>query len=221
MNQLLVFLSIVMCALTARSQRVIFDQGHFDIVNENGIVRLAAETSHLASLDGINNNLDKVKLNLSVVNLAGTMVHQSLSRVNGLMKNGLHIHQTVSLSAEVFSESEALLKMAAADPLLLLFAEQVLAQLKTRSLNLLNEVYGFVLKEGDNILMDYEKRDALLNKINLELQVIRALLYSVQRSMHLAKIRGLMRSVNPFASFINTDKRVAEEILMKFKNLKH
>ncbi|RYZ25130.1 MAG: hypothetical protein EOP49_45035 [Sphingobacteriales bacterium] len=218
---MLIVTAVLLWACTCRAQRIIFDRGHFDIVNQNAVVRSAAETTHLSYLDAVNKNLDKINLNLSAVNAAGNIIHRSLSRVNGVLKTGLHLQQTVALSAEVFSESESLIITASQDPVLLLFSEKLLVQLKTRSVNLLNEVYGFAVKEGENILMDFEKRDALLNKINLELRVIRALVYSVKRSVQLAKIRGVMRSVNPFASFINTDKRMAEAVLMKYKNLKN
>jgi len=221
MKRLLIFISILGCTCAGYAQRIIFDRDHFDIVNQNGAVRLAAETAHQSYLESINKSLDKINLNLSAVNLAGGIVHRSLSQVNGIIKNGRHVQQTVFLSAEVLNESEGLLKMASNDPLLLLFAEQLLAQLKTRSVNLVSEVYGFALNEGAHILMDFEKRDALLNKINLELRVIRALIYSIKRSMQLAKIRGLMHSVNPFGSFINADKRISQDILTKYKNLKN
>ena len=66
--------------------------------------------------------------------------------------------------------------------------------------------------------MDYQKRDYLLNKISLELKVIRALIFSMHRAIYWAKINGIVKSINPYASFINTDKQKADEIL-RFYNL--
>ena len=68
--------------------------------------------------------------------------------------------------------------------------------------------------------MDYEKRDALLRKIVLELRVMRALAYSMHRSMYYAKLRGILRSVNPYSEFINRDRRMVDDIIYKVKILK-
>ncbi|RZL97894.1 MAG: hypothetical protein EOO88_61965 [Pedobacter sp.] len=114
-----------------------------------------------------------------------------------------------------------MLDLAAHDPHLLLFAEDVARQLKNRGVNLVNEVSSFVLREGENVLMDFDKRDLLMKKVVLELQVMRTLVYSLGRSMYWAKQAGLLRSINPYRGFINQDKIMVDGLLFNLKNLKN
>jgi len=206
--------------LQALAQRVVFDRGHFNIVNENGAVRLAAENTYHSYLTNINNRLSDINVNLSSVVTVQSIILSSLSQVDQGLKSALTVRQIGSLVAEIAFESTGMIEIAKSDPHLLLFAEAVSRQLKDRGINLFSEVSAFVLKEGENVLMDFEKRDALLKKIALELRVIRALLFSMKKSMYWAKAKGLLRSLNPYQGFINQDLRLGSDILFKSKLLK-
>lgn len=201
-------------------QTVIFDARHFAIVNENGVMREAAENRHENSLEKIKQDLDNINLNLSSVVLVQDMIHQALTTVNGTLKNGLAVQQVVGLTGDITRQSSQIINLAQGNPLLMLFAEEKAEQMKTRGINLASEVSGFILKEGNNVLMDYEKRDFLLRKIILELQVMRALSYSAYKNMYWAKVNGILRSANPFQGFINQDIRMANELMVRYQTLK-
>jgi len=203
-----------------QAQRVVFDRGHFNIVNENGAVRLAAENTYNSYLNTINNRLSDINLNLGAVVMVQSLILSSLREVDQGLKTAIAVRQIGSLVAEISSESAGMIDIAKSDPHLLLFAEDVSRQVKDRGLNLFSEVSAFVLKEGENVLMDFEKRDALLKKIALELRVIRALVFSMKKSMYWAKMNGMFRSLNPYQGFINQDLRLGNDILFKSKLLK-
>lgn len=217
-----IFLGFVLIAfqLQALAQRVVFDRGHFNIVNENGAVRLAAENTYHNYLSTINNRLSDININLSALVTVQSIVLSSLTQVDQGLKSALAVRQIGSLVAEVAKESNEMIEIAKSDPHLLLFAQDVSRQLKDRGINLFSEVSAFVLKEGENVLMDFEKRDALLKKIALELRVIRALVFSMKKSMYWAKSNGVLRSLNPFQGFINRDLRLGNDILVKSRLLK-
>jgi hypothetical protein len=86
-------------------------------------------------------------------------------------------------------------------------------------LALVNDVSGFVLKEGDNVLADYNARDQLLRKVTQELQLLDSLAYGAWRAMYWAKERGIIASVNPYASWINKDKSFVNQIINQAKYL--
>lgn len=203
-----------------RAQSVVFDPGHFAIVNENGAVRLAAENTHNNYLNTIRNRLDDINLNISSVVLVQTLIHNSLTQVNQALKSGIAAAQIVQISSEIVRESNAMIAIASSEPYLLLFAEDVARQMKSRGINLVSEVSAFVLKEGNSVLMDYEKRDALLRKIILELKVMRALCYSMGRAMYWAKVNGVLKTANPYQGFINQDIRMADDIIRNYQVLK-
>ena len=220
MKLFLLTYALAIFQLQAFAQRVVFDRGHFNIVNENGAVRLAAENTYNNYLSNINNRLSDINVNLSAVVSVQAIILSSLTQVDQGLKSALAVRQIGSLVSEIAIESTEMIEMAKSDPHLLLFAEEVARQLKDRGINLFAEVSAFVLKEGDNVLMDFEKRDALLKKIALELRVIRALVFSMKKSMYWAKANGLLRSLNPYQGFINQDLRLGDAILFKSKLLK-
>jgi len=206
--------------LNVYSQTIIFDPGHFAIVNENGAVRLAAENTHNNYLNTISNRLDDINLNISSVVMVQTLIYSSLTQVNQALKSGIAAAQVAQISAEIIRESNAMIVMAGTEPHLVLFAEDVARQMKTRGINMVSEVSAFVLKEGSNVLMDYQKRDALLRKVILELKVMRALCYSMGRSMYWAKMNGVLKTANPYRDFINQDIRLAGDIIRNYQLLK-
>lgn len=196
---------------------IIYDRKHLAIVGENAAVRSAAEATHGSYLGTIKDRLEDINLNVSSVVLVQDMIHSALTEVDQALRTGLTVRQ---IGTEIIHECDLMLQTARDEPYLLLFAEDVARQMKNRGVNLATEVSEFVLKEGKNVLMDYEKRDALLRKIVLELRVMRALAYSMHRSMYYAKLRGILRSVNPYSEFIDRDRRMVDDIIYKVKILK-
>jgi len=204
----------------AKAQRVVFDRAHFNIVNENGAVRLAAENTYSGYLSTINNRISDINLNLGAVVMVQSLILSSLREVDQALKSAIAVREIGSLVVEISSESAGMIDIAKSDPHLLLFAEDVSRQVKDRGISLFSEVSSFVLKERENVLMDFEKRDALLKKIALELRVIRALVFSMKKSMYWGKMNGVFRSLNPYQGFINQDLRLGNDILFKSKLLK-
>ncbi|WP_158826944.1 hypothetical protein [Mucilaginibacter lacusdianchii] len=211
---------LLTCHVNVHAQTVIFDAGHFAIVNENGLYRTAAENTHQNSLQKIKEDLDNINLNLSSVVLVQDMIHQSLATVNATLKNGLAVKQVESTIGDITTQCAQITALARDNPLLLLFAEDVANQMKRRGINLVSEVAAFILKEGDNILMNYEKRDLLLRKVILELQVMRALTYSMYKTMYWTRMNGMLKTANPFQNFVNQDSRIADQIQLQYQILK-
>lgn len=199
---------------------IVYDSKHLAIVGENAAVRSAAEITHSSYVGTIKDRLEDINLNVSSVVLVQDMIHRTLTEVDQALRTGLTVRQIGQIGTEIVHECDLMLQTARDAPYLLLFAEDVARQMKNRGVNLAAEVSEFVLKEGQNVLMDYEKRDALLRKIVLELRVMRALTYSMHRAMYYAKLRGILRTVNPYSQFINQDRRMVDDIIYKVNILK-
>lgn len=217
---ILLALPLLLLHYKAFSQSIIFDAGHFTIVNENGLTREAAENTHQNSLERIKQDLDNINLNLSSVVLVQDMIHTALVTVDNTLKNGLAVKQVAEIVSDITSQCTQITTLAKGDPVLLLFAQQNAEQMKTRGINLVSEVSAFILKEGNNVLMDYEKRDYLLRKVILELQVMRALSYSIYKTMYFAKLNGVLKSADPFQGFINQDTHLVDQLLLQYQLLK-
>ena len=217
----IIFLALALFALQqTRAQRIVFDRDHFSIVNQNGLARLSAELALQSSYNKIESNLSDIKINISALVLTEQLIFNSLTQVDQGLKSGLMVADIYNLLDEIYQESTQLVSFASAHPQLLIFAEAFCSQAKARGVNLLSEVSQRILLQKADLLMNAEKRDALLRKISLELRVIRALVFSVRKSMFWASQRSLLSQLNPFKDFLNTDKRLVEQIISRYKTLK-
>ncbi|WP_231426459.1 hypothetical protein [Pedobacter sp. Leaf250] len=205
---------------TSYAQSVVFDKDHFAIVNENGFARISSEMMMQSTIDQMNRNLENIKLNTSALVLTQQIILRSLTQVDQGLKTALAVKEIAALSAEIFSSSQEMIGFASRHPHLLLFAEQVSRQLKDRGIKLVNDVSQLALKEGENLLLNFEKRDGLIKKISLELKLIRALVFSLHKTMFWAAQRSFIKQINPFKDFINTDQRLAGQIILNYKMLK-
>jgi hypothetical protein len=82
------------------------------------------------------------------------------------------------------------------------------------------DVSAFVLKGGGSNLMDSGERGKLLNHIVAEMRILRGISYGMQRAMYWARINGIFRSLNPWATWQNQDVRIANDVIRNAKFLK-
>lgn len=199
---------------------LIYDANHLKTINENAAIRYSSEQYHLSQITSAKKSLNDISTNLSGVVLLHGIIHKSLTQVDAVLKSSRAVLYVYRITEDILNLSAKLFQQAREEPWLLLFAEDISRSLKERSIKVALEMSDLVLKEGNNIIMDHEKRDFLIRKITIELQVIRALIFSVSRSMYWTKVNGLYRSLNPYADFINTDRQKAQEIIRLYNYMK-
>ena len=106
-------------------------------------------------LGKINNNINDLNTNMGSVVLAQTIIYQALSNVNSALKDGLEVKNIAVIMSDMTSYINQALALAKDEPYLLLFASNIAAEMQARALTLVSDVSGFVLKEGNNVLADY------------------------------------------------------------------
>jgi hypothetical protein len=218
MKRLLILLLFVV--QTAAAQQYVIDPQHLASVIVNGATRSSAETAHEQYLTKINNNLNDLNINAGSVVLAQTMIYQALSNVNSALKDGLEVKYMAVVVADMTGYISQALSMARSEPYLLLFANNIAAEMRVRALALVSDVSGYVLKEGNNVLADYNARDQLLHKVMQQLQILDGLAYGAWKAMYWAKERGVIASLNPFSGFINRDKTIVSQIIQNANYLR-
>ena len=221
MKQLLCIISLTISCLFACAQRIVFDPRHFATVIENGSVQSSAEVSHSQYLQKIGGNLQTINTNVGSVMLAQTMIYNGLANVNSALKDGMTVKDLAAIIADIINYTDQSIQLARAEPYLLLFAESYASEIKGKSTRLVTDVSGYVLREGDNVLADYNSRDQLLNHIRRELQIIDGMAYGAWKAMFWARERGMVASLDPFTSFINQDKTFVDDIIRNAKYLNH
>jgi hypothetical protein len=182
----------------------------------------------------INNQLDKNNERLSliakgqlaitgqlvIVNDLQDRIYRGLSEVSVVMNNLFSVKEIADIGIDIAGDVEKSVRLAKANPLLLLFAEEGAREFKLRAVKLSAEVGGFVLKGGRDNLMDAGERSRLLNHVANEMRILRGIAYGMQRAMYWAKMTGICASLNPWDSWINSDVRIANSVLTEAEYLK-
>jgi hypothetical protein len=214
------FLFFALCfMLSAKAQEYVFDPQYFASVEANQAVRSSAEETHNQYLGKINNNLNDINLNVGSVVLAQTIIYNGLAEVNSTLKDGLEVKYMATITSDMVSNLDQCLTLAKSEPYLLLFATGIEHEMQLRAISLVSDVSGYVLKEGSNVLADYNGRDQLLRKVTQDLQILDSLAYGAWRAMYWAQQRGLLASVNPWQNYINKDKLFVQQIIDNAKYL--
>ena len=170
-------LTILVCCfvLAAKAQEYVIDYNYLASVESNQAVRMSAEQTHNQYLGKINNNLDDININVGSVVTAQTIIYNGLANVNSALKDGLAVKNMAIITADMVSYLQHCLELAKAQPYLLLFATGIEHEMQVRAIALVSDVSAYVLKEGDNVLADYNSRDQLLKKVTLQLQILDSL----------------------------------------------
>jgi hypothetical protein len=203
-----------------KAQQYVIDYQHLIAVSQNAAVRSSAELTHDQYLGKINNHINDLNTNVGSVVLAQTMIYEGLSNVNSALKDGLAVRNMAAVIADMTGYINQALAMARSEPYLLVFAGNMAAEMRQRSMALVADVSGYILKEGNNVLADYNSRDQLLRKVIIQLQILDGLAYGTWKAMYWAKERGVIAALNPFSNFISQDIRLVNETIRNAKYLR-
>lgn len=184
----------------------------------------AAIAAHSSTINGqlntTNNRLDLIQRGqlavsgqLVVVNNLQNRIYQGLSQVASIINNLNTVKEIADCGIDIVKDVESAVTLARANPALLLFAEQGARDFQTRAALLAADVGAFVLKGGNDNLMDSGERGKLLNHIATQMRILRGIAYGMNRAMYWAKVNGIFRSLNPWATWQNQDVRIASEVL--------
>jgi hypothetical protein len=157
---------------------------------------------------------------LTLINDLQSKILKGLNQVASVINNITTIRDISECGADIARDVEASMTLAKSDPALLLFAEQGARDFESRAASLAADVGAFVLKGGNNNLMDSGERAKLLNHIAQQMRILRGIAYGMDRAMYWAKMNGVFRSLNPWAQWQNEDVRIANDVLNSAKYLK-
>lgn len=157
--------------------------------------------------------------NLTIVNTMQDKIYKGLSEVSSILTNLSNVQEIARMATAISGDLNDVMDMAKENPALLLFAERNATMFQQRATSLALEVSSFVLKGGENNLMDAGERSKLINQILTEMVILRSYTYGMYRSMYFAQMKGFVKALNPFQGYINVDIQLAQDIARKAKTL--
>jgi hypothetical protein len=215
-------LILLLCLTVIRSaaQEIVVDPATTAAIAVNaGIINSQLNTTN-DRLNLIQKGQLAVSGQLVIVNNLQNKIYNGLSQVASVISNLTTIREIADCGSDIVKDVESSIQLAHSNPVLLLFAEQGARDFQTRAVTLAADVSAFVLKGGNNNLMDSGERGKLLNHIAQEMRILRGIAYGMSRSMYWARMNGIFHSLNPWAEWQNNDVRIANDVLTNAKYLK-
>ena len=205
--------------LSASAQEMVVDIQHAVVVMENQAARMAAEGTHQNYLGKINDNINTINTNVATVVAAQTLIYNALANVNSALKDGLMAKNIYRTTSDIVYYLNEAMMMGKDDPLLFLVTMRIQNEFGPKVTALVGDVSGFILKEGDNVLADYNGRDQLFRRVVQQLQILDGMAYGTWKVMYWARERGVLKTLNPFAAYINKDRAFAAQVIQNAKYL--
>ncbi|MEB2774577.1 hypothetical protein SYJ56_04625 [Algoriphagus sp. D3-2-R+10] len=157
--------------------------------------------------------------NLTIVNTMQDKIYKGLSEVSSILTNLSNVQEIARMATAISGDLNDVMDLAGENPALLLFVERNATMFQQRATSLAVEVSSFVLKGGENNLMNAGERSKLVNQILTEMVILRSYTYGMYRSMYFAQMKGFVKALNPFQGYINVDIQLAQDIARKAKTL--
>lgn len=219
-KKILTGLGLCLSAGLASAQEIVVDPLTSGAIAVNaGVINGQLNTTN-NKLDLIQKGQLAVSSQLVIVNSLQNKIYTGLSQVASVINNLTAIKEIAECGSDILTDVESSVQLAKSDPVLLLFAEQGARDFQARAATLAADVSAFVLKGGNDNLMDAGERGKLLNHIAAEMRILRGIAYGMNRSMYWAKMNGIFHSLNPWAEWQNADVRIANDVLTNAKYLK-
>lgn len=221
MKKLLFFLLFIALSLRSYSQTLYYDAKRVAAMQAGYAMRLIAESRLYAETNIIENNVDAINQNLAKVVATRLLIHNSLKNVSSALRNGKQVVYMGKLVQEIITECSGLVNDVRSAPQYALFAEQSTRETIQYSTLLANEVYNTILKEGNGLLMNYSKRDQLVQEIIHKLLILRGYVQIIRQSIYYAKMMGLFQSLFPYTNYINQDLAIINDVKLRLQLLKY
>jgi hypothetical protein len=217
--KLLLLPLLLLLTATARSQKLVIDPVLAAITGASAIVE--------------NNSYDKIKDKqkaieaLQTVTVATTefinnwqkKIYNGLLYVSSTVNNAYQIYEAGKIVASIYDLESKMLTEARKEPLALIFALKYQREMVIKAIEYYNQIQQFILKTGDEkLLMNAGERTILLNQVLESLRVIEAYAVTSYYKVRYAVMNGIIKTLNPFGSFVNRDARIVKDILNRWQH---
>lgn len=189
-----------------------------------GAISISSQTLR-SEQNKTNNLLTQIKTAQMAVNaqLAAAQrlqdkIYKGLSEVSGALNDAFVVKQIYENTTKIVEKSAEITAFAARNPQYAYFARKEATNFRNRLVSLTAEVTQ-ALTGGEFNLMSAGQRRELLRNIQTQTSLLAGHAWYMLYTMERAKTIGFWKAINPFATWVNTDQRMASDIIRRSKFL--
>ena len=219
MSKKIVYLLIVFSGITINSQQIVINDKLLAQITKNHAVRLASEQTFLDSYEKQKQLYDDIKNKTAQVIAIQEYIYQQLKNVNSALTQSKKLIYLYQYLGKIVTNSNKMLDLSAQHPEYAVLVSKYYVEIGKQTMKLQQEVSQDILNENKDFLMDASDREMLIEKIFTRVRNINGnILYIILRLENAKKIPYLYQ-VPMLRNYINIDKAIVGDIIIKYQYL--
>lgn len=154
---------------------------------------------------------------MAAANEIQNKILKGLREVSGTLQNGIQVKEIYSDIKDCGTYATQISTLVQNDPEYAIFGVKATKETYESVLEMTTDVTE-LLKSGDLNLATSGDRYRLLFSISEKVKKLKIWLLTIMMNLERAKRLGFLRALNPFQGYINTDKTIVENIMVKYKH---
>lgn len=208
---------IVFSSISLHSQTIVINEKLLFQVTKNHAVRLASEQAFLNSYEKQKELYDDINQKTTQVIAIQEYIYQQLKNVNSALTQSKKLVYLYQYFGKIVNNSNRMLDLTAQHPEYAVLVSKYYAEIGQQIIKLQQEVTGDILNEDKDFLMDSMDREMLIEKVFTRVRNINGnILYIILRLENAKKIPYLYQ-VPVLRNYINIDKAIVGDIILKYK----
>lgn len=213
---LYIFLSFI--SRNVQAQKLVIDPVMAGITTANAII----ENISYDKIKDNQNAIEKLQaatvVTTEYINKWQKKLYDGLLYVSSTVNNAYQVYDAARILGNIYDLERRMMQEARKEPLALIFAVKYQREMILHAIQYYNQIQELILKVGDEkLLMNAGERTLLLNQVLESLRVIESYAVSSYYKVRYAVMNGILKTLNPFGSFVNRDAQIVKDILGRWK----
>lgn len=222
MKALIVLIAFVFASLIPiKSQQVVINEKLLAQLTKNQAVRLSSDKLFFNSYEKQKQLYDDIKGKITQVVAIQQYIYDKLTNVNMAIKQGKQLQYLYQYFGEIAQNSGEMLSLSSKNPEYTILLSKYYVFITDEGLKLKREVTEEILRESNDFLMDPYDREILLRKIFDRARLINGTILYINLVLKNAKQTPYIYQIPVLSNYVNLDKMIVKDIIMKYGILKY
>ena len=219
MKKIVIFGLLTFFGILIKSQQIVFNDKLFAQMTKDHALRMGSEQTFLNSYEKQKQLYDDIKNKTAQVIAIQEYIYQQLKNVNSALTQSKKLMYLYQYLGKVVTNSNRMLDLSAQHPEYAVLVSKYYVEIGKQTMKLQQEVTQDILNENKDFLMDASDREMLIEKIFTRVRNINGnILYIILRLENAKKIPYLYQ-VPMLRNYINIDKAIVGDIIIKYQYL--
>ncbi|MDC8102637.1 hypothetical protein [Chryseobacterium rhizosphaerae] len=153
-----------------------------------------------------------VSSQMVIANDLQNKVYKGLKEVNGTLKNGIQVQNIYNNLSKIITNVNGIYDEVQDAPEYSVFAYKSVQLVTNKATDIYTDVADLLTSGELNLATSGDRRRLLFN-IENNTRLMNVYLVNVRWAIKRAKKKGFWKSINPFQTYVNTDKQIFQQIL--------